>query len=106
MPIAIDTLGVIFALLLLLLFVLLWRLHRNPEVELNLLDLVMENGRMSKAACVMIGAFAVTTWQMVYFTLANRMTEGYLVIYAGAWITPVVARLFKNEASAPVEAKP
>lgn len=105
-PVSIDTLGLLFALLVVLVLLLLWRLHRDPAVSFNLLDLLLENGRVSKAACVMMGAFGVTTWQMVYFTLENRMTEGFLGIYVGAWIAPVVTRLVVNGAPGPLPDAP
>ena len=59
-------------------------------------DLLMENGKASKAAHVMLGAFVVTTWHFVYYAVTNRLSEGYYAIYAGAWIAPVIARLIWN----------
>jgi hypothetical protein len=70
-----------------------WRLHQNPENDFNILDLLMENGRVSKAAVVLMGAFALTSWLMVQLTLAGKMTEGYFGLYSAAWIAPVVVKL-------------
>lgn len=61
-------------------------------------DLLMEHNKASKAAHVMLGAFAVTTWMMVYLTLSEKLTEGYLAIYVAAWIAPVVTRLIAKPA--------
>lgn len=96
----------VFALLAVLLALLIWRalsrMHRDRDVDFDLRDLLMENGRVSKGACVMMGAFAATTWQFVYFSLNGKMTEGYAAIYVAAWIAPVVARLIsRGEGSAP-----
>jgi hypothetical protein len=46
----------------------------------------MENGRASKGAVIMLGAFAATTWFFVYYALTGRMTEGYFGLYSAAWI--------------------
>ena len=92
--------AVVFALAAFVLLLLIWRslakMHADESVNFDLRDLLMENGRVSKAACVMMGAFAVTTWQFVYYTLNGKLTEGYLGIYVAAWIAPVVARLISN----------
>lgn len=69
------------------------RMHRDPNSDFNLLDLLMENGHVSKAAVVMMGAFALTSWMMIELTMIGKMTEGYFGLYAGAWIAPVVVKL-------------
>ncbi len=87
--------------LVVLILVIAWSLHKRDEdrhSKIDLEDLLLgEDGRLSKAAAVMLGAFALTTWQMIYLTLSDKMTEGYLGIYVAAWIAPTVARLFKAE---------
>lgn len=72
----------------------LMKRDRSTASAINLEDLLLgEDGKLSKAAAVMMGAFAMTTWLMVYLTLGGKMTEGYLAIYVGAWIAPTVTRL-------------
>lgn len=72
----------------------LMKRSRSDSSRLDLEDLLLgDDGKMSKAAAVMMGAFAMTTWLMIFLTLNNKMTEGYLAIYVGAWIAPSVARL-------------
>ena len=73
------------------------RRDRSAISAVNLEDLLLgDDGKLSKAAAVMMGAFAMTTWLMVYLALNNKMTEGYLAIYVGAWIAPTVTRLIIN----------
>ena len=97
-----QTFGVVFALLIVLAILLIWRSLRKMNADsanpYDWHDLLMENGRASKAAHVMMGAFAVTTWAFVYMTLTGRMTEGMYGLYSAAWIAPVVARLFSGAA--------
>jgi hypothetical protein len=79
---------------------------RSTISAINLEDLLLgDDGRLSKAAAVMMGAFAMTTWLMVYLALGGKMTEGYLAIYVGAWIAPTVTVLIKKPVSLP-ELKP
>lgn len=75
------------------------KLHQDRNVDFDLRDLLMENGRVSKAAAVMMGSFAATTWFFIYYALNGKMTEGYFGLYIGAWIAPVVARLVSNGAT-------
>lgn len=100
-----SDMAVVFGLIAVLVILIIWRslsrLHRDCNSAFDLRDLLMENGRASKAAVVMMGAFAVTTWQFVYFSLNGKMTEGYAGIYVAAWIAPVVARLISRGDSGP-----
>lgn len=84
------------ALLGLVVLVIIWgiyKLHRSPNVDFNLFDLLMENGRVSKFAFVMMMAFVLHTWIMIDLQISGKMTEGYLTIYGATWITPIIARL-------------
>lgn len=98
--ISVSTLRLLLALSFLLLVLVAWRELRRAQCSTSngydWLDLLMENGKASKAAHVMLGAFVTTTWFFVYYAIAGKMTEGYYAIYAGSWIAPVVARLIWN----------
>lgn len=84
-----------------IIFVLIKR-DRSSSSQINLEDLLIgDDGKLSKAAAVMLGAFAMTTWLMVYLALGGKMTEGYLAIYVGAWIAPTVARLIVGKPEEP-----
>lgn len=79
----------------------LLRRDKDGASKINLEDLLLgDDGKLSKAAIVMLGAFAMTTWMMVYLTLTGKMTEGYFTAYSAAWIAPVVVRLIVNGKSA------
>lgn len=88
-----DNMALILAGILISLIFAAWRLQRNPENDFNILDLLMENGHVSKAAVVMMGSFSLTSWMMIQLTLAGKMTEGYFGLYSAAWIAPVVVKL-------------
>ena len=87
----------VLALLVLMVVRTLLGRDRNAGSAINLDDLLLgDDGRISKAAVVMLGAFGLTTWMMAYLTLGGKMSEGYLSIYAAAWITPTVVKLITN----------
>lgn len=83
--------------LLIVVLVIAWSLykaHRRVENDFSLFDLLMENGRVSKIACVFLGSFAVFSWIMVRLTLDGKMTEGYIGLYGATWAAPLIAKLF------------
>jgi hypothetical protein len=85
---------VVLVLVILLISLALVKRDRSTVSRINLEDLLIgDDSKLSKAAAVMMGAFAMTTWLMVYLALNAKMTEGYLAIYVGAWIAPTVTRL-------------
>lgn len=95
-----TTLRLLLALSFLLLVLVAWRelgrVQRAVGNGYNWIDLLMEDGKTSKSAHVMLGAFITTTWFFVYYAIAGKMTEAYYAIYAASWIAPVVARLIWN----------
>lgn len=97
---------IVALLVALAVMVSLRRMHNDPSSTFDLRDLLMENGRVSKAAAVMMGSFAATTWFFVYYAITGRMTEGYFALYTAAWIAPVVARLIKSNGSAQQQEAP
>lgn len=81
------------------------RSDRSATSRIDLEDLLLgDDGRASKAAAVMFGAFALSTWVIVNLAVSGALTEGYftayLGAYLGAWVAPTVARLIFNKAPA------
>ncbi len=75
----------------------LWARNKDEDSAVNFDDLILgDDGKLSKGACVMLGAFALTSWMMVHLTITGKLTEGYLGIYVAAWITPAVTKLIKG----------
>jgi len=84
------------ALLILTLMVAwsIYRANRDPGNTFNFLDLLMENGRISKLACVFLGSFIVTSWVMIRLTFDGKMDGLLFAAYGALWVTPITAKLF------------
>lgn len=88
------------ASLLIVVLVIAWsmyRAHRSGDAgfaNFNLIDIIVENGRVSKLACVFIGSFAVSSWVVIRLTLDGKMTELLFAAYGAMWVTPITAKLF------------
>lgn len=82
------------ALIGLILVWLIYRAHRDPSFDLNLFDLIMQDGRASRLGVAFIVSLFVTSWILIRLTLDGKLTEGYFGTYGLMWITPIVAKLF------------
>jgi len=79
----------------------LWRAHQRSDIDFNLFDLLMENGRVSKIAVAFMLVLVVSTWVIVSLTVNNRLTEGYFSAYGMMWVAPLVAKVVFNKTEPP-----
>lgn len=90
------------AALLIVAMVIAWsfyRAHRSRDFSFSAFDLIMDNGRVSRLACVFLACFGILSWIMVRLTIEAKMTEGYFMGYAGACFAPIIAKLFSGPSS-------
>lgn len=95
---------VMFAILAVTVLLVLWSLERKSKdrhSSFSFDELLTENGKTSKAACVMFGAFAFSIWLMVFLALKDKMTEGYFGAFLAAWVAPAVAKIIKGPEALP-----
>jgi len=71
----------------------LWKLQK-AENDFNLLDVLMENGRVSRIASAFAVTLVITSWVIVKLAVDGKMTEGYLMTYGGMWVAPVITKMF------------
>lgn len=72
----------------------MYRAHKDRNFKFNLLELLMDNGRISKTAFAFMLTLSVTSWIMLRLTLDGKLTEGYFTGYGLMWVAPLVAKLF------------
>jgi hypothetical protein len=97
----IDWMLVVLCGLGLLVAVSLWRAHRSASYTFDLLDLIMENGRVSKIAVAFMLVLGVTSWVIINLMVKDKMTEGYLGTYGTMWVMPLVAKVVFGKTDAP-----
>ena len=84
-----------FAVLVLLIAWSFYRAQKDSNfAAFNAFDLIMENGRLSRLACIFIASFGVSSWVIIRLTLDGKMTEGLFTAYCLAWVAPIIAKLF------------
>lgn len=70
------------------------RKSKSRASHIQIDDLLLgEDGRISRAACVLLGSFLLTSWGMIFMWLNEKMTEGYFAAYLAAWVAPAVTKL-------------
>lgn len=88
------------AILALLIIIGWWGLERRNKAvasKIQLDDLLLgEDGRISKAASVMMGSFGLTSWVIIWQTINGALTEWMFTAYMGAWVLPTVTKLIKG----------
>ena len=101
------------AALLIMALVIAWsfyRAHRSDTgifAKFNLLDLLMENGRVSRIAFAFMATLVVTSWVIIRLTISGKLTDVIFGAYLTAWVAPIVAKMFSNQQPAvPQAAKP
>lgn len=90
---------IMFAILACAVLAILWSLERKSNDRASRFsfdELLTEDGKTSKAACLMFGSFAVATWLIVFLTVNGKITEGYFTAYLGFYVAPAVARIIKG----------
>ena len=86
--------------------VLLWslfRAHRDPATDINLFDLLLENGKLSKVSVAFMVTLTVTSWVVIRLTLDGKLTDVLFAGYAAAWIVPLVACILNKSSTDSVE---
>lgn len=87
----------ILAIVVLLIIWTLIRRSRSATSGIDLDDLLLgDDGKVSKAAAVMFGAFGLTTWVIIYLTINDKLSDSYFTAYLAAWVAPTVARIIKG----------
>jgi len=83
---------------LLVMLMVIWSLYRahinESMTQFNLFDLVMENGRVSKVACIFVGSWFVCTWAFLRHTSKTGLDVGLLSAYGAIFVTPLIVRFF------------
>ena len=89
---------VAFAVTLLALIAVLIRRSRITSSPIHLDDLLLgDDGKVSKAAFVMLGSFFVTSWTILYLVINDKLSEWVFTAYVAAWVAPTVTRLIVNQ---------
>lgn len=74
----------------------LLKLHRDPNNNFNILDTIMDNGRVSKIAFVFMGSWLALTFVFIGLHFQSKMTEGLYIAYGTVCFAPIIARMFST----------
>ena len=78
---------------------ILWsliRAHRTKGNDINLFDLVLENGRLSKVSVAYMVTLIVTSWVLIRLTLDGKLTDVIYAAFGTMWVAPLVAKMFST----------
>lgn len=83
-------------LIVLVIALSIFRLHRDPNNEFNILDTVMENGRVSKLSFVFMGSWLALTFVFIGQHLQGKMTDAFYMAYGTVCFAPIIAKMFST----------
>lgn len=86
-----DLVAIVVAALVVFSF---WKTHRDPKSSINVFDLVLERGRLSKMACAFWATFGVLSWIMVKVLKSGDMSVEYFGAYGALFVAPIIAKMF------------
>lgn len=78
-----------------------WRAQKRADIQFDLLDLLIENGRVSKIAVSYNLTFLITAWVIIHQEIKGTLTEGMFGLYGGMWVLPLVAKFVFNKNEMP-----
>jgi hypothetical protein len=86
----------VFAIVVLLIARAIFRRNKDKDSHIDLDDLLLDPAtkKISKAAAVLIGSFAVSSWVLLYQVLTEHMSDanylGYMAVFAAPAITKLI----------------
>lgn len=66
---------------------LLLRWHLASDNVVDLTELICTDGKLNDKKFMRFGSWLVMTWVLYYMTLNHKLTEWYVVIYGGLWVS-------------------
>lgn len=92
-----DVSGLIYASIVLIVALFLYRAHRDPDDPFDLFDLLKINGRVSKVAVAFLTTLFTSSWYVVHEALEKQLTDTAFAAYLAAWVAPIVAAILKGD---------
>jgi hypothetical protein len=92
-----DISGYIYAGIMLVVALFLYKLHRDPNNPFDLTDLLKVNSRVSKIAVAFLTTLFTSSWYVVHEALEKQLTDTAFAAYLAAWVAPIVAAILKGD---------
>lgn len=93
----ISSMQIILAIAFIVIAFSFYTAHKSHALEFNAFDLVMNKGRVDKIAVAFMLVLGVTTWVIIDLQVNGKLTEGYLTVYGGMWVAPLLAKVAFNK---------
>ena len=82
---AATSMNVILAVIAVIAVLIIYNIQRDTENQVDIKDLICQDGRISEAKFMRFTAFVVSTWGFVYLIVDQRFSEWYFAGYMAAW---------------------
>ena len=82
---AATSMNVILALISIIAVLIIYNIQRDTNNQVDIKDLICQDGKISEAKFMRFTAFVVSTWGFVYLIVDQRFSEWYFAGYMAAW---------------------
>lgn len=86
----------VYALIALVISLWLYRAHINQSVDIDLYDLLKENGKLSKISVAFLVTLFTSSWYVVHEATEGTLSDVAFGSYLAAWVAPIVAHVLKG----------
>ena len=74
----------------------MYRLQRDDRSPVDVMDLVMEDDKLSESKFIRFFTWIVSTWGFIYLIASHNLTEWYFIGYMSAWVANALFDSRKN----------
>lgn len=89
-----ETPDIVALLIVALILFSFWKTHRDPSSSINIFDLVLENGKLSRLSCAFWATFGLLAWIMIKVTQAGDISVEYVGAFGALFVAPIIAKMF------------
>jgi hypothetical protein len=77
---------VVLASIMIFCAVYMYRLQKDERSPVDVMDLVMEDGKLCESKFIRFITWIVSTWGFIYLIASHNLTEWYFIGYMSAWV--------------------
>jgi hypothetical protein len=76
----------ILAAIMIFAAIYMYRLQSDERSPVDVMDLVMENGKLCESKFIRFFTWIISSWGFIYLISIQNLTEWYFIGYMGAWV--------------------
>lgn len=80
-----HSMNAVLVLIVIVALAVIWNFQRDKDNQVDIKDLICQDGKISETKFMRFTAFVVSTWGFIYLIVDQRFSEWYFAGYMAAW---------------------